>query len=108
MEVTTIEEFNNSVSLKKFAVVDFYADWCGPCKKLGKELHELESKLNDLQKENFNLIKVNVDLAQDLAELYQVSSLPTLKLFIDGLEVQELVGFSPSHIKTIKTKFNLS
>lgn len=108
MEVTTIEEFNTKVSSKKFALVDFYAEWCGPCKKLGIELHELEAKLNNFEKQNFNLIKVNVDSAQDLSELYQVSSLPTLKLFIDGIEVQELVGYRPSHIKNIKAKFNLS
>ena len=107
MEVKTIEEFNNAVSSKKFGLVDFYAEWCGPCKKLGKELHELNSKLNDLEKENFNLIKVNVDIAQEVSELYQISSLPTLKLFIDGVEVHEMVGYSSSHIKTIKTKCNL-
>jgi len=107
MEVNTIEEFNNAVSSKKFALIDFYADWCGPCKKLGKELHDLEGKINDLEKQNFNLIKVNVDSSQELAELYKISSLPTLKLFIDGQEVQELVGYSSTHIKTIKTKFNL-
>ena len=104
MEVTTIAEFNNAVSSKKFALVDFYADWCGPCKKLGKELHDFETNLSENSKLNFNLIKVNVDSAQELSELYMITSLPTLKLFQDGKEIMELLGYSSSHIKNIKEK----
>jgi thioredoxin 1 len=104
MEVTTIEEFNNAVSSKKFALVDFYADWCGPCKKLGKELHNFEANLSENSKLKFNLIKVNVDSAQELSDLYMITSLPTLKLFQDGKEIMELLGYSSSHIKNIKEK----
>ena len=55
-----------------------------------------------------NLIKVDVDIAQEVADLYQISSLPTLKLFDDGKEVLELVGYSSSHVKNIKKQFNLN
>ena len=59
--VTTVEEFNQAVSQYKYACVDFYADWCGPCKKLATELHKLEGL------PNFSIIKVNVDSAQEFA-----------------------------------------
>lgn len=104
MEVKTIEEFNNAVSSKKFGLVDFYANWCGPCKKLEKELHDFEANLSDNLRMKFNLIKVNVHSAQELSELYMITSLPTLKLFQDGKEIMELLGYSSSHIKNIKEK----
>jgi thioredoxin 1 len=94
--VTTIEEFNQTVSESKFACVDFYADWCGPCKKLAEELHKLEGL------PNFNIIKINVDSAQELAELYNITSLPTVKVFQNGKEVLELLGYNSGHIETIK------
>lgn len=66
-------------------LVDFYADWCGPCKMLHPILESLD-KLIDI-------IKINVDKFDDLANEYKVMSIPTIIFFKDGKMIKELVGF---------------
>ena len=75
------EKFNE---LKGVHIVDFYADWCGPCRMLGEVLEELE---------NVSIIKVNVDENQDLAKEYKVMSIPHMLLIKDGKIEKELLGF---------------
>lgn len=71
--------------IKERVLVDFYADWCGPCKMLGPVL----SKVSD----SIKVLKVNVDSNQDLAREYGVMSIPCVVLFEDGKEVKRSVGF---------------
>ncbi|MDD6272437.1 MAG: thioredoxin [bacterium] len=66
-------------------LVDFYAEWCGPCKMLSPILEELE---NDIK-----IIKVDVDKLPKLAEQFRVMSIPTLVFFNDGKVKNEIVGF---------------
>ena len=61
-------------------LVDFYADWCGPCKQMKPILVELKSKMGDAIK----IIKVDVDSAQAAAQTYNIQSIPTLILFKNG------------------------
>lgn len=68
---------------KGFYIVDFYAEWCGPCKMLGPILEELDE----------NVIKVNTDLHPDLATSYGVMSIPTLFFIKDGDIVHQEIGF---------------
>ncbi len=78
---------------KGIFVVDFYADWCGPCKMMGSVLE----KMNDV-----NIIKINTDVHQELAVKYGIMSIPTLIFFKDGKEVKKVVGFqSEDEIKNI-------
>ena len=65
-------------------LVDFYADWCGPCKMMGEVLE----KMNDV-----NISKVNVDFYGNLAREFGVMSIPTLILFKNGNEVARQIGF---------------
>lgn len=65
-------------------IVDFYADWCGPCKMLGSVLEQLES---------VNIIKVNTDTHQELSQKFGVMSIPTIVFFKDGVEVKKEIGF---------------
>ena len=66
-------------------VVDFYAEWCGPCKMLAPVLESLEDKIN--------VIKVDIDKFEKLAFDYRIMSVPTLVFFKDGKKVREEVGF---------------
>ena len=75
-------DFNNELKGKK-VLVDFYADWCGPCKMMGKVLEQVD----------FDVLKVNVDTHSDIAKEYGVMSIPTLILFDDGKEVKKSICF---------------
>lgn len=69
-------------------LVDFYADWCGPCKMMAPVVEELANELQDKAKVG----KINVDENQDLAMEYNVMSIPTLIIFKEGKEFKRFVG----------------
>ena len=75
----------------KLTVVDFYANWCGPCRKLAPLLEEVETELS----EKVKFAKLDTDENIDLAKEYQVSGLPTLLVFKNGEVVERLVGLMP-------------
>ncbi len=72
-------------------LVDFWAEWCGPCKMLSPVVDELAQELNGKLK----VVKVNVDDAQELAMQYSVMSIPTLLVFKNGEVVDQMVGAMP-------------
>jgi thioredoxin 1 len=67
-------------------LVDFYADWCGPCRRQAPVIDALAV-------EGFKTVKANVNVEQELADAYRISVLPTLLIFRDGEVVDRLVGF---------------
>ncbi len=69
-------------------LVDFYADWCGPCKMITPHLEAVAKELDG----KASIIKIDVDKAQRVASTYQVTSIPTLILFHNGKEVDRIVG----------------
>lgn len=77
-------EKDNFNELKDLTIIDFYADWCGPCKMLSKVLSTLE---------DIDIIKVNVDKEEELAKEYKVMSIPTILFIKDGKLEKRLVGF---------------
>ena len=83
------ENFNDLIG-KGLTLVDFYADWCGPCKMLSPIIEELSNEVNDVK-----IIKVNIDEHSEIAQMYGVMSIPTLILFKDGKEINTNVGFIP-------------
>ena len=69
-------------------LVDFYADWCGPCQMLSPILEELAKKNKDL-----TIVKINVDELQQLAIQNKVLSIPAIKIYKDGKLVNQTVGY---------------
>ena len=84
----TSENFESEVlQSDKPVLIDFYADWCGPCKMLSPIVDEVAEENTDIK-----VVKINVDNAQDLAMKYQVMSIPTLVVIKEGKEVNRSVG----------------
>ena len=84
----------------KMVLVDFYANWCGPCQMIAPILSEIAEEHSGKLKVG----KINVDEERELASQYQVSSIPTLLLFKEGKIVKALVGFrSKSEIRAFAT-----
>ena len=78
---------------KGVVVVDFFATWCGPCKMIAPILEELDSEINDVK-----IVKIDVDENGDIANKYGVQSIPTIKIFKDGAEMDTKVGFLPKDV----------
>lgn len=76
------EDFKKEIQSGK-VLVDFYADWCGPCQALGQILEELEG---------VPVLKINVDTFAEIAQEFGVMSIPTIILFQDGEQVKKNVG----------------
>lgn len=72
-------------------LVDFYADWCGPCRKQGGILHEMEHTASQM---HASIIKVNIDQHQQLAREFNVSSLPTLLVIKNGRIIERQTGLA--------------
>ncbi len=92
VNVTTKEEFKKEVlEHKGIVLVDFWAVWCAPCHMLAPVLKALE----DQYKDKLKVVKVNVDMARELAEEYQIMSIPTVMLFKDGVQIKQFIGVQP-------------
>jgi thioredoxin 1 len=78
-------EFEKAVAADEVVVVDFYAEWCGPCKMLKPILEEVSN-------ESVTVYSVNVDDNKDLSTKYQISSIPTVLLFKAGKQIDQFVG----------------
>lgn len=90
MEVikVTSNNFNQEVLQNKETVlIDFYADWCGPCKMLSPIVDEVAKETD-----NIKVVKINVDETQDIADQYDIMSIPTLVVIKNGQEKNRSVG----------------
>ena len=82
------DQFQNEVLNQKGLVfVDFYADWCGPCKMTSPIIEELANEIKEVK-----FVKVNVDENPDLASQYNIFSIPTFLIFKDGKVAHQFVG----------------
>ena len=87
--ITTVSEFNEIIQNSKGKViVDFYADWCGPCKMQAPVLDDFSKKQPESK-----ILKVNVDHNVDLAEAHGIMSIPTMMVFSEGKQTYKKPGF---------------
>ena len=86
IEITSKEQFEKEIKDGK-VIVDFYADWCGPCKMLGPIIEDLEEEYD------YKLLKVNTDNNRELAIAHNVQGIPYVLRFENGKQVNEMVGF---------------
>ena len=84
-------DFPALVQDDKLLVVDYFATWCGPCKKLSPTLDEVSEEFGD----RVNIVKVDVDESEDLAMTYGIRSVPTVLFFKNGQQVDKFVGALP-------------
>jgi thioredoxin 1 len=82
-------------------ILDFFADWCGPCKKLGPVFSELSNQYS-----NITFIKIDTDSAEELAKHYNVSALPTVIYINNGEVVSIIKGFNMDKIKSETEELN--
>ena len=80
------DDLEEIVSVGDVVLVDFYADWCGPCRLLEPILEQVAAKTEAV------VAKIDIDEQRGLATAYQVRSVPTMVLFVDGTVVEQLVG----------------
>jgi thioredoxin 1 len=87
-----MESFNKIINSSKPVLVDFFAEWCGPCKTMAPILKEVKTQLG----ESSTIIKVDVDKNPEAAGVYNIRSVPTLILFKNGKPVWQQSGVVPS------------
>ena len=92
LKIMNLNETNFDIATKdKIVLVDFWAEWCFPCKLVAPILNELANELTD----DMVIGKINVEEQQFLASRFNVRNIPTLIIFLNGKEVKRLVGAIP-------------
>ena len=89
-----IRHLGNSADFEKeiqgdLVIVDFYADWCGPCQMLAPILEQLDKETS------IKVVKINVDDIPEIARQFRIMSIPTLMLFKDGKFIKKELGYMP-------------
>lgn len=89
-----LDEQNFETEIKssdKAVLVDFWAEWCAPCRAIAPILEELDREMQD----KIKIAKLNVDENPDIASKYKIFSIPTLVLFKNGREIGRMIGAAP-------------
>ena len=91
-EIHSAADFEKEIiNYKGYALVDFWATWCPPCRMMAPVLESAEQQLGD----KINFVKVDVDEQQQLAAKFDIMSIPTLVVFKDGKPVKRMSGYRP-------------
>ena len=106
MIINSLEEFNSLITGKLPVVVDFYADWCGPCKMMSPHIEAATIKYKNI----VEVVKVNVDTLNEVSAKYDVTSIPTVVFIKGGELIHTSIGaISPSKLnELIEEKFGIT
>lgn len=102
-KIATNTSFDELLQSEKLVIVDFWATWCGPCRMLSPLLDEVEAEMVD----KIEVVKVNVDDADEIAMRFRIMSIPTLLFFKNGAMVDRSVGAMPKSALVDKINANL-
>ena len=102
-KIATNTSFDELLQSEKLVIVDFWATWCGPCRMLSPLLDEVEAEMAD----KVEVVKVNVDDADEIAMRFRIMSIPTLLFFKNGAIVDRSVGAMPKSALVDKINANL-
>ena len=102
-KIATNTSFDELLQSEKLVIVDFWATWCGPCRMLSPLLDEVEAEMED----KVEVVKVNVDDADEIAMRFRIMSIPTLLFFKNGVNVDRSVGAMPKSALVDKINANL-
>lgn len=92
IQAVSEQEFNEIVLASDVpVVVDFWAEWCGPCRLVTPELEKIQAEYTD----KIRIVKLNIDEAPTVASKYSIMSIPTIALFVDGDVKSQVVGARP-------------
>ena len=103
MTTTNLTEatFSDTIQDGGIVLIDFWAEWCGPCRMIGPEFVKLSNEY-----QNVVFLKVDVDQVESVAASCGISAMPTFQVFKDGKKVDELVGASKEKLLELVQKYN--
>ena len=85
----TLDEYNEVVTGNNLVLVDFYADWCGPCKMMAPHIKTVKEKYGD----KLTILKVNTDYSLEVGKHFNITGIPLVKLYSNGEQVYDRVGY---------------
>ena len=99
LNITNSDELNKLIKSEEAVLINFYAEWCNPCKLLSPRLEELSIKYP-----NVKFVKIDFDKSREIADAFGIKHMPTLIGFSEGKKLDELVGFDNAKISALADK----
>ncbi|KAI1099142.1 DUF1000-domain-containing protein, partial [Jackrogersella minutella] len=106
MDITSPEQFSDVLKNSRIVVVDFYANWCGPCKQIAPFFDQLNTTLSRPKIATFVKVNTEAEGAKAVAAEYAVTHLPTFIIFRDGAVVEKIKGANPSQLQSAIEKLS--
>lgn len=98
--LNNIEEINEILKCESKIIIDFFAEWCGPCRSMAVYIDEYAIKY----KNSIKFYRINVGEQEELAKKFNIEALPTFQFFKDGIKTDELVGASVNSLSSLCEK----